>query len=477
MAKMGERSPRWSASAAAATTATGPRRWRRGRRAGGARTRSLAARSARAGDAQPEPIAPAVRSSKPPRRTPPASIPGGRAPQPPGVRHRRRDGHAGRGQDRVAFPAGGGSWPAPRPPRPWRDRAVAVPIADRPPPAKVDRPSFSSAASRGSRASCCARAWRARSDAAIPGSTATRCGARRAWPTARWSWSPRRWAAAGARLLGRALAHRGPRPGRAAELDDPAAEIDGAHRRRAGAAPAVHRAATQPTRSAGSTARPTAARHSRRCLRRGGERPLRRRRRARFYVDLPARLQRSAAARGLPVAAVVERRRAGRDGEEAPRTLAVCGTLPERRDRGARERAAVRRRSASRTKGRPVSRPARQPRAGGNAGARAARAEPVRLHGGLLDLRGRRRRARDHHRRRRGAGDRGGAAELRAQRAAAGRGRASRRGRVRLPGTRRGGRRALRSGHLRSAELRAQPRGPAGRACAPIAGCTGSAPR
>ena len=52
---------------------------------------------------------------------------------------------------------------------------------------------------------------------------------------------------------------------------------------------------------------------------------------------------------------------------------------------------------------------------------RAQRAEPVRLHGRVFDLRGGRRRARDRHRRRGGARDRGGAAQLRAQRAVRGR--------------------------------------------------------
>ena len=115
-----------------------------------------------------------------------------------------------------------------------------------------------------------------------------------------------------------------------------------------------------------------------------------------FYRDLPERL-RPRRRRGRHGAATPSSSGGARGAAATPRPTrpASCSARARGRDRGARERAALRRRPAARTEGRAVPRPARQPRAGADAGARPARAEPVRLHGRLLDLRGGGRRARD----------------------------------------------------------------------------------
>ena len=172
-----------------------------------------------------------------------------------------------------------------------------------------------------------------------------------------------------------------------------------------------------------------------------------------FYEGLPERL-REAAAGWAHDRTVVERRRRSAGADEA---AAVLGHAPRRRCRGAGKRPPLRRRSAARAEGRPVPRPARQPRAGPDARVRPARAQPVRLHGGVFDLRRRGRRARDGDRRPGGARDRRRPAQLRAQPAAAGGARFVAGDAFAFLETAAARRRALRPGHLRPAELRAQP--------------------
>ena len=224
----------------------------------------------------------------------------------------------------------------------------------------------------------CASGSSARSAAGIPGSTATRWPARRALPDGAVVLVPTRdGTAAGASASGTRA-----RRSRCASSRDAARDGD------AGAASSTQRVAAALARRLAFIDRRRdrrlpldprrggrAARRPRRPLRRRGERALRRRRRARV-LPRPAR----AAARGgggragsrcgrssSGGARAAARRRGAEDA-----TRRRARRRARRRDRGARERPALRRRPAARAEGRAVPRPARQPRAGADAGAPAA---------------------------------------------------------------------------------------------------------
>ena len=205
-----------------------------------------------------------------------------------------------------------------------------------------------------------------------------------------------------------------------------------------------------------------AARRARRRLRRGGQRALRRRRGARV---LPRAARAAARARGRRAPAsrcdtVVERRRAARGAERrgaASAAAVVLGAAPEGeievRENGLRFGVdLLRGQKGGLFLDQRDNRALVRTLAG-----RPPRAEPVRLHGRVLDLRGGRRRARDRHRRRGGAGDRGGPPQLRAQRAGDWTTPASSRATRSRSSSGRPRRRALRPGDLRPAQLRAQP--------------------
>ena len=200
---------------------------------------------------------------------------------------------------------------------------------------------------------------------------------------------------AGPRRRGRARRRRRDRP---------------ADRGGAGAAARRDRSSARPTPSAGFTARPT---RSRACT------PTSTAARSASATTAAARgpstatcrgaFARAARAAGLPIDAIVERRPRG---AEAAATNGPTGhrsaRSPRARSRSARTASGSAPICAAARRGACFSTSATTARASG-AGARSARAEPVRLHGRLLDLRRGRRRARDHHGRRRGAGHRGGA--------------------------------------------------------------------
>ena len=244
------------------------------------RTRERRAEPARrAARARPAPRRPAARTRAAAPRTP-APLPTFDPNKPPRVYSAKDSYEHGRSGDAPARsarassrarPAPGASRsrsrraracsPAPRPSRRSRGPvAVAVPISDRPPDEMT--PPATSQRSRFPRVVAARRTWRARSGAGTPGSTATRVdgargpGRRRAGLRRR-----RRPEGRGARLLGRALAHRRARRSRRRRgrrgRPRRRRRRRRAHRRGARPAAGVHRSRRRPTPSAGSTARPT----------------------------------------------------------------------------------------------------------------------------------------------------------------------------------------------------------------------------
>ena len=406
---------------------------------------------------------PAFDPSKPPRpyaasatATPPASGSPTRSSASawsPARRARARSRSCSPAGARVLACAKTASTPGP----PGRRRR---PADRRPPAGQVTR---SRASARSPRGRAAASAWRARFGAGIPGSTATRCaGAPRladgalvlvagadGRPLARGFWDARSPIAV-------RVARRRP-----SERRRSAAAIERA-RRRGARAPAAR----------SSTARETDAfRWIHGEADRAARRPRRRLRHARssvrfdgggaraFYREPAGAAARGGAARaGCRSTAIVERRPRGE--RRAPTASARCRRrhAPRRRDRGARERPPLRRRpraaarragcsSTSATTARCVRTLARDRRVlnlfgytGGfsiYAAAGGAR-ETTTVDVAAPAIAAARR-------------------NFERNRLAARRRALRRRGRLRLPRPRRGGRRAVRPGHLRPAELRAQP--------------------